>query len=38
MEKMGVDSLAELVRKTVEVEVGVLVKHGLDSQPAASHK
>jgi FixJ family two-component response regulator len=38
MEKMGVDSLAELVRKTVEVEVGMLVKHGLDSQPAASHK
>jgi FixJ family two-component response regulator len=32
MEKMGVDTLAELVRKTVEVEVGVLVKHGLDSQ------
>lgn len=38
MEKMGVDSLAELVRKTVEVEVGVLVKHRLDSQPAASHE
>jgi two-component system response regulator FixJ len=35
MEKMGVGTLAELVRKTVEVEVGALVEHGLDGQPAA---
>jgi two-component system response regulator FixJ len=34
MEKMGVGTLAELVRKTVEVEVGALVEHGLDGQPA----
>jgi two-component system response regulator FixJ len=35
MEKMGVGTLAELVRKTVQVEVGALVEHGLDGRPAA---
>lgn len=35
MEKMGVATLAELVRKTVAVEVGALVEDGLDGQPAA---
>jgi two-component system response regulator FixJ len=35
MEKMGVGTLAELVRKTVEVEVGALVEDGLDGQPFA---
>jgi FixJ family two-component response regulator len=35
MEKMGVGTLAELVRKTVEVEVGALAEDGLDGQPAA---
>lgn len=34
MEKMGVGTLAELVRKSVEVEVGVLVQPGLDHQSA----
>jgi two-component system response regulator FixJ len=38
MEKMGVGTLAELIRKTVEVEVGALVEHGLDNQPAARAK
>ncbi|HEX9172547.1 MAG TPA: response regulator [Telluria sp.] len=35
MEKMGVATLAELVRKTVAVEVGALVEDGLDGQLAA---
>jgi FixJ family two-component response regulator len=36
MEKMGVATLAELVRKTVAVEVGALVEDGQDGQPASS--
>lgn len=35
MEKMGVGTLAELVRKTVEVEVGALVEGGLDGYHVA---
>lgn len=35
MEKMGVATLAELVRKTVEVEVGALVEDVAEGQPVA---
>jgi two-component system response regulator FixJ len=35
MEKMGVGTLAELVRKSVEIEVGALIADGPDHQPAA---
>jgi FixJ family two-component response regulator len=36
MEKMGVDSLAELVRKSVEIEVGALIEDGPDHQSAST--
>jgi FixJ family two-component response regulator len=35
MEKMGVDTLAELVRRSVEIEVGALIEDGSDHQNAA---